>query len=251
MNSICPSCKRTVMVPPELVGKNVRCPACQMTFVVEEEPIEIVPIPQAAPIEPLPAPAPQKKAANPFEFAGPDKYEAVEDVLPSPAEEIRLQELRSLRSRLSYTSMLMTLGASVTIVLGLCALTSTLGNGGGSHAYVLGACFGSVVLITGSILVIVGASALSGRWSHGMAVTGAILSCVLGLFGLLAMCGSGMRAVGNGSDLAQLIGCFMFFMALLQVVCCLLGGIFALTLVFRSDVRDLFRAYTERQAGRR
>jgi LSD1 subclass zinc finger protein len=33
----CPSCKRPLRVPPDLAGQEVKCPACQATFIPTEE----------------------------------------------------------------------------------------------------------------------------------------------------------------------------------------------------------------------
>jgi hypothetical protein len=52
--TICPSCNRDLRIPEGLVGKTVRCPACQVTFVaqVTPEPAEV----EMAPQEPVAAP---------------------------------------------------------------------------------------------------------------------------------------------------------------------------------------------------
>ncbi len=45
----CPSCKRALRVPPDLAGQEVKCPACQTTFIPTDEP-ERLPTVDAAPV---------------------------------------------------------------------------------------------------------------------------------------------------------------------------------------------------------
>jgi hypothetical protein len=54
--TICPSCNRDLRIPEGLVGKTVRCPACQVTFVaqVTPEPVDVY----AEPEEQFTGPAP-------------------------------------------------------------------------------------------------------------------------------------------------------------------------------------------------
>ena len=56
----CPSCGRNLLVPDELVGRSVRCPACQTTFPAEPAPAAEAP---ASP-DPAPAAAPEAPAAG-------------------------------------------------------------------------------------------------------------------------------------------------------------------------------------------
>src|ERR1051325_11653952 len=59
MISTCPSCQAAIDVPPEAVGKKVRCTGCQAIFVIEAAPVAPAPPP------PKPAPKPSPVAAKP------------------------------------------------------------------------------------------------------------------------------------------------------------------------------------------
>jgi hypothetical protein len=66
----CPSCKGTVRVPEELLGKRVQCPRCQATFVAE--------------IDDEPGPAPPAAAKSPVEVG--------ETVAPRPRRPARVED---------------------------------------------------------------------------------------------------------------------------------------------------------------
>ncbi len=110
MISKCPSCQAPIQVPPEAVGKKVRCTGCQAIFVIEPEPVTAPPPPpvkrhakeeikpkkikkttdadmkpapppknvepKTKPIEaikkeePKKKPAPKQASGNPFDFGG-------------------------------------------------------------------------------------------------------------------------------------------------------------------------------------
>jgi hypothetical protein len=72
----CPSCKGTVRVPEDLLGKRVQCPRCQATFVAEVDD-EPRPTPPAAVEQPVESGEPV--APRPRRPARADEYDDYED----------------------------------------------------------------------------------------------------------------------------------------------------------------------------
>src|SRR6476661_6425391 len=72
----CPSCKGTVRVPEDLLGKRVQCPRCQATFVaeVDDEPRPAAPATAEQPVEGVEPVAPRQRRP-----ARLDDYDDLED----------------------------------------------------------------------------------------------------------------------------------------------------------------------------
>ena len=72
IQTTCPSCGRALRVPDDLIGKNVKCPGCQTTFLAADE---------DAPASPRP-PGPE------------DAYRATQAPPPRPSQETYREEDR-------------------------------------------------------------------------------------------------------------------------------------------------------------
>lgn len=270
MNCPCPNCGENLDVPPEFTGKLVRCPTCRIAFVVEEEPILIKPMePEAEEEEPIeirvvqtdPVDEEKDRSSSRHDRRRPrkhrdrhegddDDYGYRDDREDGVDEElaIRWEDPPGLKQLLNHTSVLLTMSACFTLVLGFANICSLCTIQGGNSAHTLGILVGGLVLIVCGALVIVGSSALNGVWSHGLAITAVILSCCLALLGLLGIISSGLTIMGGGFE--ALIGIVLLIVCFLQFLSSLIAGVYGCTVVFRADVAAFFRARSIQRSRR-
>jgi hypothetical protein len=60
----CPSCARALLIPGDLVGHEVKCPSCGVTFAASLAEPEPAPPPRPAPAPPRPAPTPPPRRSD-------------------------------------------------------------------------------------------------------------------------------------------------------------------------------------------
>lgn len=205
----CPSCEAALRVPETLMGKNVKCPKCQTTFVAEMEELSE---PQGITNEPVPS----GKRRRP-----PPPEEQEEEELP-PDEEFDEEEERPRRRRrrrryseakdlISGPATALLVVGIIDIALGLLGIVLRMlgigflamggpqGRRGGADPGVMaglvsGILFGVAAIILGSLITL-GASKMKNLNSYGLAMTACILAmipcincCILGLpFGIWAL----------------------------------------------------------------
>jgi predicted Zn finger-like uncharacterized protein len=202
----CPSCHAALRVPDALLGKNVKCPKCETTFVAETE----------APAEPEgivrePVPSARRRPTPPEEF---------DEELP-PDEEYEEEDNRPRRRGLRRRSALaasMVAGPAIALMVvggldigigvlnlllkllhvGLFAAGQAAGAGRGPGvnagivAEIMGGVFGSIMDIVFGSIITFGAVKMKQLNSYGLAMTTCILAmlpcfncCCLGLpFGI-------------------------------------------------------------------
>lgn len=197
----CPSCNAALRVPDSLLGKNVKCPKCQTTFLAEMEELEQ---PERIVREPLPA----RRSRAPQE-------EDEEELLEEEEEEERPRRRRRRKRRFAEAESLVSGPATALLVVGIIDIilgmmdmllplfgVSLLAmNGAGRRrggnpddivfTVIVYAILGITVIIMGS-LIIMGATKMKKLTSYGFAMTACILAmipcvncCLLGLpFGI-------------------------------------------------------------------
>ncbi|HZV08006.1 MAG TPA: MJ0042-type zinc finger domain-containing protein [Gemmataceae bacterium] len=220
----CPSCDAALRVPETLLGKNVKCPKCQKTFLAEiEEPAE----PEGITREPAPSGTRRRPKL-------PENAEDEEEELP-PEEEFEEEEerpRRRKRRRRRYAEAeaavagpaisLIVLGSLDLVLIALGVLLRLLGigflaaGGGGQRmgaeqanamASLAGGVIGSIVALGFAVLILVGGLRMRKLENYGLAMTACIFA--------LLPCGN----------------------------CCLIGlplGIWGLVVLNRPEVKDAF-----------
>ena len=217
----CPSCNATLRVPDTLLGKNVKCPKCQTTFLAEtEEPAE----PEG--IVRDPAPSSRRRPSAP-----PEEYE---DEPPLEEEDEDRPRRRRRRGRGSAAAESAVAGPAIAmmVVAGLDVawtiidlLLRLLGIG----LYAAGAAQGGVRSggPTSPDLLISGAAGIAGD------ILGAAIA-VLILVGALKMKNLSSYALAMTACIISMIPCH---------ACCCLGlpfGIWGLVVLNKPEVKDAF-----------
>jgi predicted Zn finger-like uncharacterized protein len=214
----CPSCNAALRVPESLLGKNVKCPKCQTTFVAETEaPAE----PEGIVREPAPS-ARRRPSAPPEEF----------DDEPPPEEEDEDRPRRRRRGRRRAAAESAVAGPAIAIMvvsglaIALCIL-SLLGN-------LLGvglAAAGPAQRASGSQQTDLVVNAVSGI---GGAIFGLCYWTVV-LLGAVKMKSLSSYGFAMASCIMSMLPCHC---------CCIFGlpfGIWGLVMLNKPEVKDAFR----------
>ena len=201
----CPSCNATLRVPDTLLGKNVKCPKCQTTFVAEtdapdeSEGIVREPVPSS---RRRPSPPPEE-----FDDEPPPEEEADED-------RPRRRRRRGRRAAAAESavvgpaiSIMVVSGLSIVLglvdlafrVLGIGLMAGASASGGAppgqaagqTIGMILGGIFDVLSLIL-PVVMLIGAIKMKNLQNYGLAITSCIIAmlpihccCILGLpFGI-------------------------------------------------------------------
>ncbi len=174
----CPSCRRELQLPEDLLGHLVKCPACGQTFTGNEN----EEIPEAASAEE--ESPPESSPAQPARTRAPEnEREPVEDrpSRPQPSER---------PARVQAIAIMMLIGGIYALVHSLGLVVGTFGLGclwpGVYYAIV----FGILAIVKGSALV--GEQGLSQPPPTGIAImqiidiiNGDVVNCVMGIIALI------------------------------------------------------------------
>lgn len=192
----CPSCNATLRVPDTLLGKNVKCPKCQTTFLAElEEPEGIVREPAPSARRP-PSPPPDE-----FEEEPPPEEEEDEDRPPRR----RGRRSREAASALTGPAIGLMVASGLSFLVGLLDLLfRILGVGlmAGASAgrgvsaaqatgHTLGVILGGIIDVLSMLLpvvIIIGSIKMMKLQNYGLAMT----SCILGMVPLHCCCFLGL-----------------------------------------------------------
>src|SRR4051812_22466469 len=120
---ICPSCRRELRVPDNLVDQRVKCPACGQTFSATAE-VRGPALPPPAPEQP-PAPDVRRESRRRYDDEDEDRNDDYE-------------ERRPRRRRLRRGAYLAPDRGVVILVLGICSLVTGLGIILGPMAWIMG-----------------------------------------------------------------------------------------------------------------
>lgn len=213
----CPSCNAALRVPDNLLGKNVKCPKCQTTFLAEtEEPAESERIVR----EPRP-PAARRRPRPPEDIEEEEELPSEDELEEVPEEEYdeRPRRRRGRGRRRAEAVGAVAAPAIALLVLGILGILMGIANVG----YVLvsnpagqnpdpsfnvgfkaGRYIGAFVSLIWPIIIVVGAVNMKGLRSYGSAMTACIvaffpcnLCCLLGIpfgiWGLVALNKPGVK----------------------------------------------------------
>ncbi|HLW64099.1 MAG TPA: MJ0042-type zinc finger domain-containing protein [Gemmataceae bacterium] len=213
IQTTCPSCNKPLRVPDSLIGKNVKCPSCQTTFVAEVEGGEAPPplpresrrgegireeTPSRRPVreeeeEERPSRRPARRDDDDYEEDDRDRDEDYGEERPRRRRR-RRRSTEYAQSKVSgpaiclmITSILGFIFYALAICGGVLQTTGAAPAGGpGQGAFGGGqpAANGPFAIVIGaigliwSILVFVGSLQMKALKSRGMAMTGAILALI-------------------------------------------------------------------------
>ncbi|HTU18653.1 MAG TPA: zinc-ribbon domain-containing protein [Gemmataceae bacterium] len=196
----CPSCSATLRVPDTLLGKNVKCPKCQTTFVAETEAPE-----ESERIVHEPARSSRRPQAPPpdeFEEEPPPEEEEDED---RPRRRRRGRRSGAASSSLTGPAIGLMVASGFSLLLGLLDLLGRIlglglmagaaaGSGvSGAQAarhtvgVILGGTFDVLSMVL-PILIIIGSIKMMKLQNYGLALT----SCILGMVPLHCCCFLGL-----------------------------------------------------------
>lgn len=268
MLSQCPTCKRSIQVPDEAVGKKVRCPGCQAVFVMEPEaPVivleaDLVPAPpstETTATAPPPAPIPITPLppidVNPFALDSPPPDPAASLDFGRPDAKLN----QGTRMRLERAGGMMLTGAAISFILAVLMVALSVFFRQSQLEFLLRV-VASVAVYSLSIMIILCARSLFVLRSRGLGIAAAIMCLIIAVIGLAVM---GMPFVAIlwrefmrpqehiGAEHVEGIVCFgsiIALVALVQIATCLWGGISTLLFIFRPDVAEAIRETQEREA---
>jgi hypothetical protein len=197
----CPACQKRARVPEPMVGKTVRCPACEATFVAGSEGPAAAPAPPEAPVEGV-----GEDESSPVVVARP----------PLPAD---ADVLRCVRAGVHLQFLAQTIYAAALAVFLLLALGSVvagsppggaMGSGPGIAHLSTWAALATLLLVGASAILGVTGGALctlapNAYLARGLAIAGLILGSVglmesMGLFrmfGFLLLMDSPVRGINS------------------------------------------------------
>lgn len=251
MLSQCPACKKQIEVPPSVLGKKVRCSGCQAVFVAEappppkeEEPLDMLEVlpekpaaPQKKPVAKKPAPKP-KESESSLDFtnaADPkSEFSFVESTKKvNPGVQLRTSTAASfLRYTALYAILPTLLQTAYPIILAVVAHSLP--------AMAIG-CVPLVTYMISVIFILIGAGSLQNMTSLAMALTGAIISLLIGiaalaLAGIMAVIVAIALYAGGGGPL-QIVAVAMVLLTFIQGALSIWGGLRVMLVCFNSDVR--------------
>ncbi len=229
----CPKCQAKLEMPEDVEGKLVRCSACQAVFRFEGEDLAMK----------LPMSLPPMKAF-PTEAVDVDDNSVEAEptsVLDPTASESRLPP--GVRSRVHRLSNILALGGMMTIFLGICVLIRGFMSNDGMNnpVYFFGSVVAASLFISCGVFISVSAGSFAQFGSKGLTMTGAILAlfvAVPSMFGL-GCCSS---VIGSFEVETQLFAIWCIgTTCIVQVPCCLWGGIGTIMVCSLPEVGKAFR----------
>jgi hypothetical protein len=245
-------------VPDHLIGKKIRCAACQgIVEAKQEEAIEEVPVALEPKKKKAPPPVP---TGGSFDFGG-SAAQGNAFAFDAPTDRLNV----GVRLRMASAANMMMYGLGYAVFVSLVILVIPIMGTltvlahvwdrlqaehmkpliAGLSAVWGPVCCGYTVEFLFAVFIYLGAKSLRLVRARGMVITGAVFSILLGLQGFLGMGISGLTflsGVGFLVAFSLIVGCLCF----VQVVFCIWGGIRALMLISRPEVHDAIQAEAER-----
>src|SRR5262245_49792592 len=193
----CPSCTRSLALPDDLAGQQVKCPSCETTFTAEAAPAE-PPLPSRSPLPPLPEGAYGEEPVPPpgLPQAPPpsreERYGRWEDdddyrVERRASQEEARRAVSAPATALQVVGWLLIAGGILVMVCGCVGLAGEMGRGRPNRNADAEAAMGMVIfammalayLVLG-MLIVMGASRMKRLESYGWGMAASILAIVSG-----------------------------------------------------------------------
>jgi hypothetical protein len=250
----CPHCQQILNVPDNLLGKKIRCSACQA--VIEAKP----PTQEEPPVVPTAKKKTPPPSDNPFAL-GEESSPKSHFEFDAPTDKVNV----GVKLKMQAAANMMMLGLGYAVFISLVLLAPPIGMTIVAFfrpdrapplmavGYVLAlvwspyCCVYTPALACG-VISYLGAKALrTGVCSRGKVITGAVFSIFLGFQGFVLLVPfrivMGIVGVPDGYFLLLYV---LGFLSFIQTILSIWGGIRALIVIHRADVQEAIRAEEER-----